>query len=88
MTVDKPTGGIRWDGSINLGMMIQLISILLAMAAGWTAIDHRITIVETQHAAMLEEVKKIDSRTLRMELYMISKDPAYMKMISPDGGKE
>jgi hypothetical protein len=87
MTVEKPTG-LRFDATINLGMMIQFISIAALMVGGWINFNNRITVIEVQHAQMISDmaktakenkdsIDKIGATTDRIERFMIHKYPDY-----------
>lgn len=53
-----PQRRIRFDGTINLGHLLTMVTFIAAGVVGWTAMDKRITVLE--EARMVQQ--QIDKR--------------------------
>jgi hypothetical protein len=87
----KTTGGLkampeklRWDGTIKLGDVLRIGSIIVVIALAWGQFDKRATVLELQiktiadqQAALVSRIEESNARTERVERYLISRDPAY-----------
>lgn len=54
----NPQSRIRFDGTINLGHVLTMVTFIAAGVVGWTAMDKRITVLE--EARMVQQ--QIDKR--------------------------
>jgi precorrin isomerase len=56
--MSDPQRRIRFDGTINLGHVLTMVTFIAAGAVGWNAMDKRITVLE--EARMVQQ--QIDKR--------------------------
>jgi hypothetical protein len=82
---------IHWDGTINIGTMIHLCILLVTITLAWGAFDKRTSMLELEIQQMSEQsklnamaVQDSAHRTERIERYIISRDPKYLRM-QPEG---
>lgn len=81
------SSAIKWDGAFNIGTVINIVVLIVALSLGWSAFDKRLTLIEHDHNEMLHKVQAIDARTERLDRFMLSHEPSYAN-ISPSPKQE
>jgi hypothetical protein len=70
---------LRFDGSISLGSIIQIVTLIVAVTLAYSEFDKRTAILEYQFSSTTKQLEEIHDRTERIENYLISKDPNYLQ---------
>ena len=79
MTVKAPAQ-LKWDPTIGLGTVIHLGALLIALSIAWNAFSTRLALIEQEHRQMGKQVRTIGNQTARIDAYMLSHYPDYLKM--------
>lgn len=53
---------VSFDPTINLGHVLTFIGFMLTMSMGWSAMDKRLTVMETEQAAAKQASRELDAR--------------------------
>jgi hypothetical protein len=76
---------LKWDGSLNVGSVIQLLILGVTLVMAWSSFDKRLSIIEMQRTSEMDSVRSIDERTERIERYLLTHDPHYLDQIPKRG---
>jgi hypothetical protein len=68
---------IKWDGAFNIGSVTHIVILIIAIVLGWSAFDKRLSMIEYQHDELMERLAAIDSRSARLDRYMLAHDVNY-----------
>jgi hypothetical protein len=87
------TPGLKFDGSVNLGNLISLALLLLALVGAWHALDTKITVLELQAVdakadhATLETLKAIIGNKIPDTLPMLLNTKSQTSVVHTFGQK-
>ena len=77
---------MKFDPTVTLGTIIQLIVLAGSLISVYLAFDHRTALLEYQVAEQGKTIQEIKAQTNRIERYLMSQDSQYWKKARENGG--
>ena len=78
---------MKFDPTVTLGTIIQMIVLIGSLLSVYLAFDHRTVLLEYQVSEQGKTIQEIKAQTNRIERYLVSQDPQYWKKTKENGAE-